>query len=272
MRTASRVMLVLPAAKSASVAPRLRLSSGESAPPITGALLGWLDTATGVPQLLHGSGSPEGLVFASQGSLLMRRDNSGSGNALYAKSTGVTLSTGWQPFQGSVAPTTTLPANPADGQQAVLVDSTSSPTYGWLLQYSATAAKWIFLGGSPLYAEVLTSQNTASTSYTDLTTVGPSVTIPRAGTYEITSSALLSNSQAGQQSWASPKLGSATASDNDAIMESGPVGATSYDSRTIVRSGLNASDVIKLQYRSNTGTNTATFQYRNLQVRPVLLT
>src|SRR5438270_366858 len=31
---------------------------------------------TGVPQLLHGDGNPEGLVYAPQGSLYMRRDGS----------------------------------------------------------------------------------------------------------------------------------------------------------------------------------------------------
>jgi hypothetical protein len=48
---------------------------------------------TGVPQLLHGDGAPEGLVYAPQGSLYMRRDGTGTNN-LYTKTTGVTLNTG----------------------------------------------------------------------------------------------------------------------------------------------------------------------------------
>jgi hypothetical protein len=52
---------------------------------------------TGVPQLLHGDGSPEGLFYASQGSLYMRRDASGAGG-LYVKTTGITLATGWQTY------------------------------------------------------------------------------------------------------------------------------------------------------------------------------
>ena len=52
---------------------------------------------TGVPQLLHGDGAPEGLVFAPEGSLYMRRDGSGAGG-LYLKTTGVTISTGWQAY------------------------------------------------------------------------------------------------------------------------------------------------------------------------------
>lgn len=46
---------------------------------------------TGVPELLHGDGSPEGRVFAPQGSVYMRRDQGG----LYVKTTGATLDTGW---------------------------------------------------------------------------------------------------------------------------------------------------------------------------------
>jgi hypothetical protein len=52
---------------------------------------------TGVPQLLHGSGSPEGIVYAPQGSMYMRRDGTGANN-LYTKTTGVTLSSGWQNY------------------------------------------------------------------------------------------------------------------------------------------------------------------------------
>jgi microcystin-dependent protein len=52
--------------------------------------------ATGVPQLLHGDGSPDGRVFAPQGSAYMRRDNTGLTSSLYVKTTAVTSSTGWQ--------------------------------------------------------------------------------------------------------------------------------------------------------------------------------
>jgi hypothetical protein len=46
---------------------------------------------TGVPELLHGDGSPEGRAFAPQGSVFMRRDQAG----LYVKTTASTLDTGW---------------------------------------------------------------------------------------------------------------------------------------------------------------------------------
>lgn len=45
-------------------------------------------------------------------------------------------------------PATTLPGSPTNKQQTILTDSTSAPTYYWLMQYNSTAAKWLFIGGS----------------------------------------------------------------------------------------------------------------------------
>jgi hypothetical protein len=50
---------------------------------------------TGVPAVLHGDGSPNGLVYAPQGSIYMRRDNSGASNSLYVKNSGIESNTGW---------------------------------------------------------------------------------------------------------------------------------------------------------------------------------
>lgn len=57
--------------------------------------------ATGKPEVLHGDGSPEGIVYAGQGSIYLRRDNSG-GTQLYQKSTGIHLNTGWIGISGSI--------------------------------------------------------------------------------------------------------------------------------------------------------------------------
>lgn len=46
---------------------------------------------TGVPTLFHGDGSPEGGLFAPQGSVYMRRDQAG----MYVKTTAVTFESGW---------------------------------------------------------------------------------------------------------------------------------------------------------------------------------
>lgn len=101
---------------------------------------------TGVPQLLHGDGSPEGVVFAPQGSLFLRRDNSGAANAIYSKTTGVTLSTGWQAGNiGNAFVATTMSAlgTPSlDGTNGLLVAGTSP--YDLIpFVWSATYSKWI---------------------------------------------------------------------------------------------------------------------------------
>lgn len=59
---------------------------------------------------------------------------------------------GISPFAVSYA--TTLPANPVNGQEAILVDSATNPTYQWRFRYNAnstSAYKWEFVGGAPAY-------------------------------------------------------------------------------------------------------------------------
>lgn len=83
---------------------------------------------------------------------------------------------------------TTLPASPTDGQEAILVDSLTLPTYQWRFRYTASitdAYKWVYLGGTPILNEVVTTESTASNTYANLGTVGPSVTVPRAGVYAV---------------------------------------------------------------------------------------
>jgi microcystin-dependent protein len=61
---------------------------------------------------LHGDGTPDGVVFAPQGSLFMRRDNTGATTGLYTKTTGITAANGWQPIgvTDAVAPTGVIQA------------------------------------------------------------------------------------------------------------------------------------------------------------------
>jgi len=62
---------------------------------------------TGVPTVLHGDGSPEGLVYASEGSIYLRRDLAKA----YQKTTTVHLNTGWATlgeFNESALKATTL--------------------------------------------------------------------------------------------------------------------------------------------------------------------
>ena len=84
---------------------------------------------------------------------------------------------------------TTLPASPVDGQEAILVDSVTNPTYQWRFRYNAgstSAYKWECVGATPLGAYLNVQESLAVTgTWQDLATVGPQVTIPRAGDYQV---------------------------------------------------------------------------------------
>lgn len=82
---------------------------------------------------------------------------------------------------------TTLPASPYNGQQAILVDSLTNPSYQWYLRYntgSSSPYKWELVGGPPLYALGVGSGETSSTTWIDMP-AGPLMTLPRAGEYLI---------------------------------------------------------------------------------------
>jgi hypothetical protein len=67
---------------------------------------------TGMPSVMHGDGSPEGLVYAPQGSLYLRRDGADAWH-LYIKSTAVTVNTGWIAIPGQELDYAQITANPS---------------------------------------------------------------------------------------------------------------------------------------------------------------
>jgi hypothetical protein len=149
--------------------------------------------STGEPQFLHGDGSPEGLVYAGQGSLYIRRDSP----TIYQKSTGVHLNTGWVTAVTTNPKVTTSllsagpPVSPGDGDEwvALAVDTGNLATTNgtiWRFRYNASsgsAYKWELIGGMPLSLYGL-SGSSASTSGVNL--ANSTITIPRAGDYEFT--------------------------------------------------------------------------------------
>ena len=168
----------------------------------------------------------------------------------------------------TIAPVTTLPGSPVHNQRAILVDSTTAPTYAWEFQYSTTVSdsnKWVFVGGSGKTAFVETDEGTASAAYTDLATTGPSFTVPRAGVYLVEFGAQIYNAGGGVN-LATVKIGAAAGSDTGAVQ--GPPSAT--PGASVFRSfqlTAAASDVLKMVYKTSTGTGQ--FARRNLKVTPI---
>lgn len=162
---------------------------------------------------------------------------------------------------------TSLPASPDDGEE-VYFEAAAGVI--WHLRYNASSAssyKWEFVGGAPLTHEVVTQETTTSTTFADLATVGPDITLPLAGDYEIVFGAQI-KSTAGSAICA-PKLGAAATADDDGIVNATPNDYV-HASRTIRRNGLAASAVIKLQYRTSAA-GTCTGLRRELSIRPIRL-
>jgi len=82
---------------------------------------------------------------------------------------------------------TTLPPTPADGQEAILVDSTTNPTYQWRFRYNAghtgDGYKWECTGGTHAFTAGSTTAQPTNATWIDAG--GPSMTLPRDGVYDI---------------------------------------------------------------------------------------
>ena len=171
-----------------------------------------------------------------------------------------------------------LPGSPVDGQECYfLADATNGVL--WHLSYRAGSAspyKWEVVGGSRLFAAIAASAVIASAAggWSDLTgSVGPSITVPLAGDYDISGGAL--------STWA----GSANAYHGLGANVGGTVLTLDQYTETSGavfggNQGLNgdarattvaASALIKLQYANSGGVNSATPNFANrwLEVTPV---
>jgi hypothetical protein len=168
------------------------------------------------------------------------------------------------------APSATPPGSPVDGQFWLLpADATNGVQ--WMFRYnagSASAYKWEFVGGAPLSHEVAGDESTTSATYVDLGTLGPTVTVPRAGDFMVAFGCGMYNLTAAASAFIAPKRGAAVTSDNDASQWDIPTAAKlGVLMRTIRIVGLAASDVVKLQYR--VGSGQGQFRNRWLNVTPI---
>ncbi len=171
---------------------------------------------------------------------------------------------------GSSSYVTALPGSPVDGQECILVDSTSAPTWSWHMRFNSTTGKWHFLGGTPGYSEV-TADETSGTvgSYVALTTAGPSFAIPVAGDYDVEIGAQLHTSGAGGTVLnMSYDIGGTGAVDADATVTVQPSGSSPQPGQARVRrkTGLTA---VTLTAKYKTSATQIGAQNRWMRVTPV---
>jgi len=164
---------------------------------------------------------------------------------------------------------TALPGSPADGQEAILVDSLTAPTYAWRFRYLAAKAsnRWLFIGGAPLLSEVATPDNVASASYVSLATPGPSVAIPVAGDYQVAHGFQTPGTTSGPTLFMSYDIGATAANDADATQNQGVAGnGVSVAMRTRPKA-LTAVALVS-KYKGSTATSVSLLN-RWLSVVPV---
>jgi hypothetical protein len=174
---------------------------------------------------------------------------------------------------------TSLPSSPVDGQ---VIDYVADSTNGivWRFRYrsaSASAYKWEFIGGSTNFSFVGpanyfgTRQTYSSTTFGDLSTVGPSFVTPFAGDWDCTYNCMSETTatSVNLRIWATGDSTVLTWDNADSQSYAGSMQVNVTHANTVRRTSLASGSTIKLQYAvSNAGT-TAYFWNRRLYVTPV---
>lgn len=175
----------------------------------------------------------------------------------FAASRGVTIPEG-----------TTLPATPAAGDLFILIaDDTNG--VDWLFRRNAANTQWRFVGGPDLVHELGTSgETTASTTYTDLTTVGPTIAVPAAGLYLVTFGSHLSPGAAASAAMGVSIDAATPAVATEVVYQASATAQASAVTRTI-RASVAAAGNIVAKYKTSAGTLNVSRRF--VAVRPVRL-
>ena len=167
---------------------------------------------------------------------------------------------------------TALPSAPTDGDEITFMDSLTAPTYAWRLRYvsAKSSNKWQFVGGSPATDAVTAAESITSATFGNLTTTGPSITLPVAGDYLVTITTEVygnvNNVWLVEMSYAIGGT-AATTSDAASFWPEGGTGRIKSITRTQLKQGLTAV-TLTAKYRAD-GVNGTVFQKRFMSVTPV---
>jgi len=161
----------------------------------------------------------------------------------------------------------------------------SSPSAGTEILYTADAANhiywrfvflggvWVFVGGSPLLSTVAAREGITSLTYTDLPTVGPSVTAPLKGTYRVELGHQGEAYNANCNLFMSYSIGGAAAVDADATVAGGqsPDNSSVMSVREKVFAAPATALVAKYRRLTSAGTPTTYFSNRWIKITPIFI-
>ena len=171
------------------------------------------------------------------------------------------------------------PKTPDDGD-IWIASNVDTNGVRWAFQYNAgssSAYKWEFIGGAALYSEVgqASAEATTSTTYTTLTTAGPTLTLARAGDYTVGISMSSRNDTSNDGAVMSYDIGATAADDSWGVFHVDTTNSTITRaaninglSRTNRHTSLAANTTLTSKYRVATA-GQAFFLYRHMWVTPV---
>lgn len=159
----------------------------------------------------------------------------------------------------------TLPTTPSEGQFFSLAVAAGIV---WNFRYnslSPSTYKWEFIGGPPLIHEVATGEGTTNTFYSDLTTDGPTLTMPLAGEYLVNVSSRLGLTGAtSDRSFVGLYVNGALNSETSIDLNTSWFGNLNLVRRVTISA---VGQVVKMRYKDVNGM-TSTYSNRLLFVTP----
>ena len=144
----------------------------------------------------------------------------------------------------------------------------------WHLVYNSASAspyKWEFIGGNSLYQEIVGGATITTTSYADYG--GPTVTLPRAGEYDIEIGMVPTGDMPDLTTlWMSYAVGATPAVDNDSIrdaMESGRFSGANVSRK--LRRTISTAVALSARYKkaAASGSTTPVAEQRWISARPI---
>lgn len=161
-----------------------------------------------------------------------------------------------------------LPTAPRDGRDFYY----RLPNGGiWHFKFNRTTGVWDFVGGAPMTHDVDAAEGTTSTSYVDLTTDGPTLTLPFAGRYNFHAGVNMFQSGTLNYWVVALKIGSAAEEEWLVVHPTSGASDNYFNaSRAGERDVSDAGTVCKLRYKVTGGT-TLSFRYRFMHVTPIYI-